>query len=82
MKAVNYLLTRFSSKHQSFLLSRSFSLLTRFIFMLTRYGRLVYKFTFTSTVDFLIYFTHTTSNEYMRLNYTFFIIKITLLNRN
>ncbi len=41
--------------------------------MLTRYAKLAYKFYFTSTVDFLIYFTHTTSNEYMRLNYTFFI---------
>ena len=42
-------LTRFSSKRQSFLL-------TRFLNMLTRYAKLVYKFYFTSTVDFLIYF--------------------------
>ncbi len=48
--------------------------------MLTRYAKLVYKFHFTSTVDFVIYFS--TSNECMRLNYTYFITKITRLNRD
>ena len=43
-KGVNYLLTRF------------LYLLTRFLTMLTRYTKLVYKFYFISTVDFLIYF--------------------------
>jgi len=65
----HYLLTRFicvarfSSKHQSFLFTRFLSLLTKFTFMLTRYltmltryAKLVYKFYFTSTVDFFIYF--------------------------
>jgi len=74
--------TRFSIKHQSFLLTRFLSLLTKFTFMLTRYltmltryAKLVYKFYFTRTVDFLYFFTHATSNEYMRLNYNFFYYK-------
>ena len=31
-------------------------MLTRFLTMLTRYAKLVYKFYFTSAVDFLVYF--------------------------
>jgi len=50
--------------------------------MLTRYAKLVYKFYFTSIIDFLTYFYAYNSNEYMLLNYTFFTTKITWLNKD
>jgi hypothetical protein len=47
-----FVLTRFSSKHQSFLPTRFIFMLTRFLTMLARYAKLVHKFYFTSNVDF------------------------------
>jgi len=67
-------LTRFSSKRQSFLL-------TRFLNMLTRYAKLVYKFYLANTVDFLIYFYACNFKRIYAFElHTFFDTKMTWLN--
>ncbi len=76
VKGVNYLLTIFH-----YLLTRFIYLVSIKVFLLTRYAKSVYKFYFTTTVDFLIYFYACNLKRYMRLNYYFFT-KITWLNRD